>query len=195
MKHARLSNIRLLFCIPLVAILLSACELLVVSAIVSSIDIAHDRRSIGEYIDDSGIELNINNKVIHSKENRQSYRIDATSWNGIVLLTGEIDTEQNKLNLVEHVQNVHGVRQVVDETSIMHKASFGTRSNDTWITTKTKSKLIKNMGVNANRIKVKTVRAAVYLMGIVSQEEAEQATETARTVKGVERVVKVFEYQ
>lgn len=181
--------------VPLLALLLSACEVLVVSAIVSSIDIAHDRRSVGEYIDDSGIELNINNKVIQTKESRESYRVDATSWNGIVLLTGEVDTEANKVELIEHAQNVHGVRQVVDETSVMHKASFGTRSNDTWITTKTKSKLIRKMGTDANRIKVKTVRSTVYLMGIVTQEEAERATETARSIKGVERVVKVFEYQ
>lgn len=187
--------IRNMLFVPLLALLLSACEILVVSAIVSSIDIAHDRRSIGEYIDDSSIELNINNKVIHTKENRQSYRVDATSWNGIVLLTGEVDTEQNKLNLIEHARNVQGVRQVVDETSIMDKASLGTRSNDTWLTTKTKSKLIRTMGTDANRIKVKTVRSTIYLMGIVTQEEAENATETARSIKGVERVVKVFEYQ
>lgn len=187
--------IRNILFVPLLALLLSACEILVVSAIVSSIDIAHDRRSIGEYIDDSSIELNINNKVIHTKENRQSYRVDATSWNGIVLLTGEVDTEQNKLNLIEHARNVQGVRQVVDETSIMDKASLGTRSNDTWLTTKTKSKLIRTMGTDANRIKVKTVRSTIYLMGIVTQEEAENATETARSIKGVERVVKVFEYQ
>jgi len=121
--------------------------------------------------------------------------VKPVSWNGILLVTGEIDQEQIKQELTPRFQAIQGVRQVVDETTITGKTSFGTRSNDAWISSKVKSRLLVKTGLDANRVKVVTTRGSVYLMGIVTREEGEKATELARTVRGVNRVVKVFEYQ
>ena len=96
---------------------------------------------------------------------------------------------------MQRLATIQGVRQVVDETTIDGKSALLSRSNDGWITTKLKSKLLVKTGLDANRIKVVTTRSTVYLMGIVTQAEALGATEIARSVRGVSRVVKVFEYQ
>ena len=120
--------------------------------------------------------------------------VKAVSWNGILLLSGEIESDEAKERIVQRLATIQGVRQVVDETTIDGKSPLLSRSNDGWITTKLKSKLLVKTGLDANRIKVVTTRSTVYLMGIVTQAEALSATEIARSVRGVSRVVKVFEY-
>ena len=116
------------------------------------------------------------------------------SWNGILLATGEVDNEEIKRDLVERFGQIQGVRQVVDETTITSQTDIGTRTNDAWISSKVKSRLLLKTGLDANRVKVVTTRGSVYLMGIVTRPEANDAVEYARTVRGVKRVVKVFEY-
>jgi len=168
---------------------------LVAGAVIATVDIIHDRRTVGEYIDDSAIEIKARNILVSSPEVRSAAHVKPVSWNGILLVTGEIDQEQIKQELTPRFQAIQGVRQVVDETTITGKTSFGTRSNDAWISSKVKSRLLVKTGLDANRVKVVTTRGSVYLMGIVTREEGEKATELARTVRGVNRVVKVFEYQ
>ncbi|HAU68706.1 MAG TPA: BON domain-containing protein [Gammaproteobacteria bacterium] len=176
-------------------IALSGCAtLLVAGAVVTTVDVIHDRRTVGEYIDDSSIELTARNYLISSKEIRMGANVKAVSWNGILLLSGEIESDEAKERIVQRLASIQGVRQVVDETTIDGKSALLSRSNDGWITTKLKSKLLVKTGGDANRIKVVTTRSTVYLMGIVTQAEALSATEIARSVRGVSRVVKVFEY-
>ena len=177
------------------SIVLSGCAtLLVAGAVVTTVDVIHDRRTVGEYIDDSSIELTARNYLISSKEIRMGAHVKAVSWNGILLLSGEIESDEAKERSVQGLAAIQGVRQVVDETTIDGKSPLLSRSNDGWITTKLKSKLLVKTGLDANRIKVVTTRSTVYLMGIVTQAEALSATEIARSVRGVSRVVKVFEY-
>ena len=177
-------------------IALSGCAtLLVAGAVVTTVDVIHDRRTVGEYIDDSSIELTARNYLISNKEIRMGANVKAVSWNGILLLSGEIESDEAKERIVQRLATIQGVRQVVDETTIDGKSALLSRSNDGWITTKLKSKLLVKTGLDANRIKVVTTRSTVYLMGIVTQAEALGATEIARSVRGVSRVVKVFEYQ
>ncbi len=175
---------------------LSGCvTALVAGAVIATVDVIHDRRTVGEYIDDSAIEITARNILVSSPEIRAAAHVKPVSWNGILLITGEIDKEEVKQTLTPRFQAIQGVRQVVDETTITGKTSFGTRSNDAWISSKVKSRLLLKTGLDANRVKVITTRGSVYLMGIVTQDEADKATELARTVRGVNRVVKVFEYQ
>ncbi|NND00857.1 MAG: BON domain-containing protein [Gammaproteobacteria bacterium] len=174
---------------------LSGCvTALVAGAAIATIDIIHDRRSAGEYVDDSTIELTAQNYLISDPALRSGAHVKPVSWNGILLITGEIDSEQTKQQVIANLSNIDGVRQLVDETTIIGKSALLSRTNDTWITTKVKSRLLLKTGLDANRVKVITVRGSVYLMGIVTESEARRATNLARGVKGVARVVKVFEY-
>ena len=177
------------------AVSLGGCvTALVAGAAIATIDILHDRRSAGEYVDDSTIELTAKNYLISQAELRGAAHVKAVSWNGILLITGEIDEESMKQRIIDKLRDIDGVRQLVDETTITGKTAMLARSNDTWITSKVKSRLLVKTGLDANRVKVVTTRGSVYLMGIVSQQEADTATELARQIKGVARVVKVFEY-
>ena len=154
----------------------------------------HDRRTVGEYVDDGSIELNAKNYLLTRKEVRIASHVKPDSWNGILLLTGEIDDEQIKQEVVAHMNSIQGVRQVVDETTITGKTALLARTHDAWISSKVKSRLLIKTGIDSNRVKVITTRGTVYLMGIVTREEADKATELTRAVKGVARVVRVFEY-
>lgn len=189
-------NIRNLAVIPFLILYLSGCiAALVASVAVVTVDIVHDRRTAGEYIDDNTIELTAQNYLASSKAIRKGAHVRPTSWNGILLMTGEIESPELKQQIVNRLTGITGVRQLVDETTILGKTKLGTRTNDAWITTRVKSRLVLKTGLDANRIKVTTTRGSVYLMGIVTPKEGMKATEVARAVKGVERVVKVFEYQ
>ncbi|GHA05751.1 BON domain-containing protein [Arenicella chitinivorans] len=177
------------------AVVLSGCvEALIGVVAVTTVDIIHDRRTVGEYIDDSAIEIKARNILVSSDEIRQAAHVKPVSWNGILLATGEVDNEAIKRDLVARFGQIQGVRQVVDETTITSKTDLGTRTNDAWISSKVKSRLLLKTGLDANRVKVVTTRGSVYLMGIVTRAEATDAVEYARTVRGVKRVVKVFEY-
>jgi len=177
------------------AVILSGCvTALVAGAVITTVDVIHDRRTVGEYIDDGAIEVTARNIKRSDKNIRKASRVKIQSWNGILLMTGEVTDEETKQVLVSKFSGIKGVRQVVDETSVDNKTPILKRSNDLWIANKVKSRMVLKTGLDANRIKVITTRGTVYLMGIVTQEEAEKATEIAKTTRGVKRVVKVFEY-
>jgi osmotically-inducible protein OsmY len=174
---------------------LSSCiTALVAGAAIATIDIIHDRRTAGEYVDDNTIELSAQNILVSNKPLRTGAHVKPVSWNGILLITGEIDSQSNKQEITNRLSSISGVRQLVDETTITGKTALLARTNDAWITTKVKSQLLVKTGLDANRVKVITTRGSVYLMGIVTQAEASTATATARSVKGVARVIKIFEY-
>jgi len=194
-KNSLAKKCRLLFISFATLITLSGCvTALVAGVVITTVDILHDRRTAGEYIDDAAIELTARNITGGNKEIRSQAHIKSQSWNGILLVTGEVENEQVKQILLPKLSKIQGVRQVVDETTILGKSKLLTRANDSWIATRVKSLLVLKTGLAANRIKIVTTRRNVYLMGIVTQAEADKATELARTVKGVTRVVKVFEY-
>ncbi len=183
-----------LISITLLATLTSCITALVAGAAIVTVDILHDRRTVGEYIDDSAIELTARNILVSRSAIRKAAHVKPQSWNGILLITGEIDDKDLKPELISKFQNIQGVRQLVDETTITGKTKLGSRANDAWIASKIKSRLVLRTGLKANRVKVITTRGDVYLMGIVTQSEGDKATEIAQKVRGVKRVVKVFEY-
>ena len=164
------------------------------AATVTTIDVVNERRTLGSYIDDGAIELSIRQHILRNKTLRQQTHLNATSMNGVVLVTGEARNVQVKSQLLEYIQQLEGVRQVVDQSEIAGKTGMMSRTNDTWLTAKVKTRLYANTGIDANRVKVTTERGTVYLMGLVTHGEAERATELARHIDGVVRVVKVFEY-
>jgi len=174
--------------------LISACvELAVATVVIKTVDVIHDRRTAGEYFDDTGIELEMRKFLIGNKRYRVQTTIMPDSYNGILLLTGESTSEEAKQEVIEYANRVNGVRQVVDEIRISGKTGLLSRANDSVITGKVKSILIAKLGTRANQMRVVTRYGTVYLMGIVTNEEAERATEIARSIGGVVRVVRVFE--
>lgn len=193
-KNLRKSFLGLAIALSSVVALSGCATVAIATAVIATVDIIHDRRTVGEYIDDSAIEITFKKHAVRSKQSRYEAHINGTSWNGILLLTGEVRSEQIKQDYASYGNRIQGVRQVVDETTIDGKSGFWSRRNDSWITTKVKTSMITKLGARANRIKVVTEDNHVYLMGIVTEEEAQSATDVARSVRGVARVVKVFEY-
>ncbi len=174
--------------------LVSACvELAIATVAITTIDVLHDRRTTGEYFDDAGIELELKKFLLSNKRFRSQSHVNTISYNGILLLTGEATSEGIKQEIVEFANTVNGVRQVVDEMRISGKTGVLSRTNDSWITGKVKTTLLAKMKTKANQMKVVTEFGTVYLMGIVTEDEANRATEIARSIGGVVRVVRVFE--
>ena len=184
---------RIVCCFSL--IYLAGCVATVVTvAAVTTVDVAHDRRTIGEYIDDQSIEFTVRTFVVRNEELRKSAHISATSMNGILLLTGEAPTVELKNKVSGFAKEVGGVRQLVDELRIAGETGYISRTNDVWLTTKVKSVLFAKTKLDANRVKVVSEAGSVYLMGLVTRKEAEKATKITRQIGGVTQVVQVFEY-
>lgn len=191
-----MANLLRLICYIALTISVSACVATAVTvAAVTTVDVVHDRRTVGDYIDDNNIEFTVRTFVVRDDELRTRAHISATSMNGILLLTGEAPTTDLKNKVANFSANVEGVRQVVNEIRISGETGYLSRTNDVWLTTKVKSTLFAKTKLDANRVKVISEHGNVYLMGLVTREEAATATQIAREVGGVTQVVQVFEYQ
>jgi osmotically-inducible protein OsmY len=176
----------------LVAATLSACAPLIVGgAVVGGAMVATDRRTTGSQVDDETIELKANNRMNEAFGDRA--RVSTTSYNRMVLLTGEVPTDAAKTTAEQAVARIDAVQSVVNEISVGPLNTFGEKSKDTFITAKVKASLVDAKDLFANSIKVVTHRGTVYLMGRVTEREATRATEVARGVSGVVKVVRVFE--
>jgi osmotically-inducible protein OsmY len=174
------------------AALLSGCgALLVGGVIVGSAMVATDRRTTGAQVDDETIEVKSSSRM--SETFGDKARIETTSYNRMVLLTGEVPTAEDKTKAEQVVARVPNVGSVVNEITVGPLNTFGERSKDTYITTKVKTSLVDAKDLFANSIKVTTHRGVVYLMGRVTEREANRASEVARGVSGVTKVVRVFE--
>lgn len=170
---------------------LSACAPLLVGGAVTSAFVATDRRTSGAQLEDQGIELRAGNRLRDQLGSRGS--VSVISFNRQVLLTGEVNNEQDKALAERAVSGVDNVRGVVNELGVMPKASLSQLSSDTLVTGRVKAALLDARDIIGSAIKVVTTRGTVYLMGRVTQREADRATDIARNVQGVQRVVRVFE--
>lgn len=158
---------------------------------------AHDRRTLGSYVEDTNIELKAGNAIHSNQELKENAHINITSFNSIVLLTGETPTPAMRSTAEELVKKVEKVRRVHNEITIAAPSSLGTRTTDAWITTKVKASLFKVKGhkdFDPTRVKVVTENGTVFLMGLIRRAEADDVVNVVRQVSGVQRVVKVFEY-
>ena len=171
---------------------LSACApLLIGGAVLGGSLLVTDRRSSGAQLDDQAIELKAANRV--GEVLRDRGRISITSYNRQVLLTGEVVNEADKSAVEQTVARVDNVRTIVNELGVGPGASLTARSNDAVISGKVKASFVDAADLHANAVKVVTERGVVYLMGRVTEREATRASEIARGVGGVTKVVRVFE--
>jgi len=173
-------------------IALSACApLLLGGAVMGSSMVVTDRRTSGTQIDDQAIELKATKRINELLGDRGN--VSTTSYNRIVLLTGNVTNEADKAAVERAVSAIENVKSVVNEVAIGAAASFGNRSNDTLLTSKVKASFVDAKDVQVNAYKVVTERGIVYLMGRVTEREATRASDIARGVSGVQKVVRVFE--
>jgi osmotically-inducible protein OsmY len=173
--------------------LLAGCApLLIAGAAGGTALVVADRRSTGAQVDDEAIELKIANNIGTGYGDR--VHVNVTSYNGIVLLTGEVPTQDLVGTIGEIARTTAKVKRVESDISVGPVASFGSRTNDSYITSKVKSRFVEANKFAANHVKVVTERQVVYLMGIVRRDEGDAAGQIAATTSGVVRVVKLFEY-
>jgi len=171
---------------------LSACAPLVVGgAMVGGAMVAIDRRTTGAQVEDTTIESKASSRIKELVGDRS--HVNVTSYNRTVLLTGEAATEADRTAVEQAVQRIENVRSTVNELAVMLPSSVSTRSNDSFLTGKVKATYVDAKDLQANAFKVVTERGNVYLMGRVTEREATRATDLARTVSGVQKVVRVFE--
>lgn len=189
-KHPKRFVLTLLAASSLAAAL-SACAPLVLGGAAGGVMVAMDRRTSGAQLEDQGIELRAGNRLRDALG--EGARINVTSYNRQVLLTGEVARAEDVQRAEQIVAAVDNVNSVVNDLSAQIPASLSERSLDTLITGKVKASLIDAKDLHASAFKVTTERRVVYLMGRVTQREANRATEIARGVKDVAKVVRVFE--
>ena len=171
--------------------LMSGCALLVGGAIVGSSMVATDRRTSGTQLEDQNIEFKSGKRISDAIGERG--HVNVTSYNRLVLITGEVPTEADKASVEQAITRIENVRSVINELGVTAPSSIGTRSNDTLLTSKVKASMVDAKDVQSGAYKVVTERSVVYLMGRVTEREANRAADIARGVSGVAKVVKVFE--
>lgn len=172
--------------------LMSACApLLVGGAVMGTSLMVTDRRTSGTQVEDQSIELKAMTRTREAVGERG--HVNATSYNRTLLLTGEVAADSDKVAVEQAVAKIEGVRTVVNELVVAGSSSLAARSNDAILTSKVKASFIDAKDVFANAIKVVSERGTVYLMGRVTEREANRASDIARGVSGVQKVVRVFE--
>jgi osmotically-inducible protein OsmY len=171
---------------------LTACVPLVVGgAAAGTALVATDRRTSGAQLEDEGIELRLLGRVRSDLGTR--VRVNVVSYNRQVLLTGEVPNEKDKQTIEQIARKVENVASVVNALAVMNTPSLAGRSADLLITGRLKAAILDASDLEINAIKVITEHNVVYLMGRVTKREADRVTNIARTISGVQRVVRVFE--
>ena len=173
------------------ASLMSACAPLILGgAMVGTAMVAVDRRTAGTQLEDEAIELKAGARA---REVSPAGHINVTSYNRMLLVTGEVPNETDRKAVEQVVGRIENVRSVVNELAIAGNSALGVRSSDSLISGKVKASFIDAKDLQAQALKVTTERGVVYLMGMVTEREATRASDVARTISGVQKVVRVFE--
>ncbi len=189
-SHSRLLHVAAAAAIAAGA--LGGCApLLVGGAVVGTSMVASDRRTSGAQLEDEVIDVKATNRAREVLRGRGS--VGVTSYNRLVLITGEVPSEADKAAVGNAVKAVDNVQNVVNELAIGPALSLGARSSDVLITSKVKASFVDAKDLFARSIKVIVANGVVYLMGRVTEREADRAAQIARGVGGVKKVVKVFE--
>lgn len=181
-------------CIALILVVLEGCAAVAVGGAALA---GHDRRAFWTVVDDQNIELSAYDIINKDKELALQHNVEVVVYNGVLLLLGQVDNEEMKARAEGYVRDFAGVKRVVNEIEIGPQKSAGQGMRDKWITSRTKTALFDIVDLpdfDASRVNVTTENGSVYLMGLVTQAEADRVVEIARAVPDVVRVVKVFDY-
>ncbi len=170
---------------------LGACAPLMIAGVAGTAMVASDRRTSGAQLEDESIELRAQARIRDNLGER--VHVNVTSFNRQVLLTGEVTAEKDRQAVLQLVERIENVKAVVNELAVMPLSTLSERSNDLLIVAKVKASFVDSRDLFANAFKVVTERGTVYLMGRVTQREANSATQLTRNVGGVNKVVRLFE--
>lgn len=171
---------------------LSGCAALVVGGATTGAVVANDRRPTEVVLGDERVELTANTRL--GKVFGDNVHINVTSFNYTVLLTGEVPDAAAKEQAGKVASEVERVKGVVNELQVAGISTLGARGNDTYLTGRVKAAFVTAQKFSATHVKVVTEAGVVYLMGLVTRAEADDATELSRSIGGVQKVVRVFEY-
>ncbi|MFL6563724.1 MAG: BON domain-containing protein [Burkholderiales bacterium] len=180
----------ILLCLAAV-LLLGGCPAAIIGGGAVAYGTIEDRRTSGTMIDDDSIETRIGRSV--RERYGENTHVNVTSFNRSVLLTGEVPEEARRAEIEKLAQGAGNVRNITNELQVGAPSSLGARANDSYITTKVKGRLLDSNKVNPLHVKVVTEAAVVYLMGIVTEQEAADAVDVARNTGGVVKVVRIFD--
>lgn len=161
----------------------------------AGIALVYDHRKVAQIATDKNIANRLDKKIAADIPLSENSHIDVTCFNQVVLLTGETSSPEFRNKAEELAHSVPDVNRVYNEIAVKGLSSALTRTSDVWITTKIKTQMLAEKGLSSGSIKVVTENGTVYLMGIVSHEQADMAVEIARQVSGVQKVVKMFQYK
>lgn len=190
-----LKNKSLKLCAVLIIFsVLQGCTAVAVVAVTTGASMATDRRSFGNQIDDQSIEVKAYNEITKNKSLNENTNIHIISLNGSVLIIGQAPNTYLRDQVVKIINDLDGVVRIHNQIRIGNLISVTTKTNDVWLTSKVKSALFASDEVNGKAIKVITENAEVFLMGLVTQKEADAAINITRNISGVNRVFKAFEY-
>jgi osmotically-inducible protein OsmY len=181
------------FIILLGSILSTGCGTIASSVEANPITDDPGRRTMAQRLEDESIEIKAVVNIHAADKGYDEAHLIAVSYNGFVLLAGQVETEQLKTLAADEVRKIRGVRRIYNELEVGPATGALTRTNDAWITTKIKSWLLANVDTPGVRTKVVTENGVVYLMGLVTQTEARRIADVAASVTGVRRVVQLFE--
>lgn len=183
----------LIFCLSVIVqgcVFVAGC-----AAGAAAIAIVYDHRTISNVLTDSRIANKIAERIRFEPELRDESHIEVTVFNRVVLLSGETPNPAWRQQAGEIASSVSGVSRVYNQLLIQGPASALTRTSDSWITTKIKSEMLAASNLKSGSIKVVTENGVVYLMGVVSRQQADLAVDIARQVIGVQKVIKIFQYK
>jgi osmotically-inducible protein OsmY len=178
----------------LVYFTLNGCVAVVAGGAVTGASVANDQRTTGTVIEDQTIEIKASQALGEDQEIKENAHVSVTSYNLVVLVSGEAPNEAARERIINIVRDVPKVTHVYNELTVGPPSTLTSRSSDTLITSKVKTRLFGLENFDATRVKVVTDKGVVYLMGLLTKDESNRATEAARRVSGVQKVVKLFQY-
>jgi osmotically-inducible protein OsmY len=173
--------------------MLSGCASLLASMETGPLEDSPYERTLAQQFEDESIETKA---IVNLRADDDGYDVAhlvVVSFNGYVLLAGQVESERLQRRATDILRKIHGVRRIYNELEVGVPTTGMTRSNDTWLTTKVKTRMLASPSIEGGRVKVVTENGVVYLMGLVSRDEADRISHTVSGISGVERVVRLFE--
>lgn len=183
-----------LILLSIISLSLAGCSSFLAATSSEPIQEDYGERTWGSFIDDDSIETKASVNLTKASPKLKEAHISVISYNGIVLIVGQVPDQQSKALATQTVQKIRKVRRVHNELSIAGESGSLARSGDSWLTTKTKVRMWFTPDVQSGRIKVVTENGVVYLMGLVSRAEADRVVREVQDSYGVQKIVKIFEY-
>ncbi|PTP40105.1 BON domain-containing protein [Vibrio splendidus] len=182
-----------LISVSLLTLSLSGCAGIFIAGAATTANLVTDTRTTKQIWNDNNIEFEVA-AITNKQPYRGNVRITANSYRGSVVLMGQATTDSERRAFENQAKEVAGVESIHNQVRVKEPLTISAISNDSWITTKVKSALLANADLNGIKVKVITEDSEVFLLGLVSREHADIATEVARNVSGVKQVIRAFEY-